>query len=148
MAEALSEVDIESVIPHRDRIKMISEVLEMTDDTAVTAALVKPTWPLCNGATVNPIVLIEVIAQTAAVIDGIKRKKQGKSGGKGWLVGVKNAKFNITEIPVGTKLIARVRNSYSFDNYSVIEGTVYAGEENLALIVLQALRMNEDQTND
>jgi predicted hotdog family 3-hydroxylacyl-ACP dehydratase len=142
------KIDIESLIPHRDRIKLISEVLEITAETAVAAAVVTPTWPLCNGATVNPVVLIEVVAQTAAVIDGMKRKKQGKAGGKGWLVGVKNARFDVAEISVGTKLIASVRNSYSFDNYSVIEGTVWVGEESLAVIVLQALRMNEDPTND
>jgi predicted hotdog family 3-hydroxylacyl-ACP dehydratase len=109
---------------------------------------VKGDWPLCNGNAVNPIVLIEVVAQTAAVIDGNKRKMQGKTGGKGWLVGIKNAQFNVAEISVGTHLIASVDNSYSFDNYSVIKGTIKAGEEMLAVIVLQALRMNEDPTND
>ena len=144
----LPNVDIESLIPHRDRIKMISAVLEIMPESAVAEAVVKPDWPLCDGKMVNPIALIEIIAQTAAVIDGYKRKKQGKLGGKGWLVGVKNAQFNIAEIPVGTHLIASVGNSYSFDNYSVITGTIKAGEKILAVIVLQALRMNEDSTND
>jgi predicted hotdog family 3-hydroxylacyl-ACP dehydratase len=141
-------IDIESLIPHRDRIKLINEVLEITAETAVASARVKSTWPLCDGVAVNPLVLIEVVAQTAAVIDGSKRKKQGRSGGKGWLVGVKNAHFHIAAIPVGTELVARVSNSYSFDNYSVIQGVVQAGEEKLAEIVLQAIRMNEDPTND
>lgn len=144
----LPNVDIESLIPHRDRIKMISAVLEIMSESAVAEAVVKPDWPLCNGKVVNPVVLIEIIAQTAALIDGYKRKKQGKPGGKGWLVGVKNAEFNVAEISVGTRLIASVGNSYSFDNYSVINGTIKAGEEILAVIVLQALRMNENPTND
>jgi len=148
MIVPLPNVNIESLIPHRDRIKMISAVLEITSESAVAEAVVKPDWPLCNGKMVNPIVLIEIVAQTAAVIDGHKRKMQGKPGGKGWLVGVKNAQFNVAEIPVGTCLIASVGNSYSFDNYSVINGTIKVGEEILALIVLQALRMNEDPTND
>jgi predicted hotdog family 3-hydroxylacyl-ACP dehydratase len=145
---SLPKIDIESLIPHRDRIKLISEVLEITTESAVAAAVVKPDWPLCDGNSVNPVVLIEVVAQTAAVIDGNKRKKQGKAGGKGWLVGVKDARFNVAEISVGTYLTASVANSYSFDNYSVIEGTVRAGQEIQATIVLQALRMNEDPTND
>jgi predicted hotdog family 3-hydroxylacyl-ACP dehydratase len=145
---SLPKIDIESLIPHRDRIKLISEVLEITTESAVAAAVVGPDWPLCDGNSVDPVVLIEVIAQTAAVIDGNKRKKQGKAGGKGWLVGIKNARFNVARIPVGTYLRASVANSYSFDNYSVIEGTVSAGQEIQAVIVLQALRMNEDPTND
>lgn len=144
----LPKVDIESLIPHRDRIKLINEVLEITPESAVAEAVVKPDWPLCNGNIVNPVVLIEVVAQTAAVIDGHKRKKQGKSGGKGWLVGVKNAQFNVAEISVGVRLLASVSNSYSFDNYSVIKGTIKSGEEILAVIVLQALRMNDDPTSD
>jgi hypothetical protein len=77
-----------------------------------------------------------------------KAKMQGKPGGKGWLVGVKDAQFNIAAIPVGTRIEASVANSYSFDNYSVIKGVVKADEEILAVIVLQAIRMNEDPTDD
>jgi predicted hotdog family 3-hydroxylacyl-ACP dehydratase len=148
MIMPLPNVDIESLIPHRDRIKMINDVLEIMPESAVAEAEVKPDWPLCNGKVVPPVVLIEIVAQTAALIDGYKRKKQGKPGGKGWLVGVKNAQFNVAEISVGTRLIASVVNSYSFDNYSVIKGTIKAGEEILAVIVLQALRMNENPTKD
>lgn len=141
-------IDIESLIPHRAPIKMISEILDITPESAMAGAVVNSSWPLCDGNAVSPIVLIEIVAQTGAVIDGYKRKKQGKSGGKGWLVGVKDARFNVDGISVGTHLVASVGNSYSFDNYSVITGTVKAGEEILAVIVLQALRMNEDPTND
>ena len=145
---SLLNIDIESLIPHRAPIKMISEVLEITPQSAVAGAVVSSDWPLCDGNAVSPIVLIEIVAQTGAVIDGYKRKIQGKASGKGWLVGVKDAQFNIAEISVGTHLVASVGNSYSFDNYSVIKGIVKAGEEILAVIVLQALRMNEDPTND
>ncbi len=141
-------IDIDSLIPHRDRIKMIGEVLDITPESATTGALVTSNWPLLDGNAVSPLVLIEVVAQTGAVIDGYKRKEQGKASGKGWLVGVKEARFNVAEISVGTYLVASVGNSYSFDNYSVIKGIVKAGEEILAVIVLQALRMNEDPTSD
>jgi predicted hotdog family 3-hydroxylacyl-ACP dehydratase len=144
----LSNIDIENLIPHRDRIKMISEVLEITPQSAVAGAIVSSHWPLCDGNAVSPIVLIEIVAQTGAAIDGYKRKLQGKNGGKGWLVGIKNASFNVAEIPVGTHIVASVGSSYTFDMYSVIKGTVKAGEKILAEIVLQALRMNEDPTKD
>ena len=141
-------IDIESLIPHRDRIKMISRIIEITPESAVAEAVVNAAWPLACGNTVSPIVLIEIVAQTGAAIDGYKRRKQGKSGGRGWLVGVKNAEFNVAEIFVGTHLVTSVSNHYSFDNYSVIKGIIKAGEEILAVIVLQALRMNEDPTKD
>jgi predicted hotdog family 3-hydroxylacyl-ACP dehydratase len=145
---SLPNIDIDSLIPHRDRIKMISKVLEITPASAVAEATVNVNWPSFDGQAVSPIVLIEVVAQTGAVIDGYKRRLQGKTGGKGWLVGVKDAHFNIAEISLGTQIVASVSNSYSFDKYSVIKGIVKADEEILAEIVLQALRMNEDPTKD
>ncbi|MEQ8213825.1 MAG: hypothetical protein ABRQ35_07985, partial [Smithellaceae bacterium] len=70
----LPDIDIESLIPHRDRIKMISKMLEITTESAVATATVSSRWPLCDGNAVSPIVLIEVVAQTGAAIDGYKRK--------------------------------------------------------------------------
>ncbi|PKN70045.1 MAG: hypothetical protein CVU54_08425 [Deltaproteobacteria bacterium HGW-Deltaproteobacteria-12] len=144
----LTKIDIESLIPHRYPIKMISDVLEITPDSAAAGAVVNSDWPLCDGKEVSPLVLIEVVAQTGALVDGYKRKMQGKTGGKGWLVGVKDAQFNTAAISVGTHIVASVANSYSFDNYSVIKGVVKTDEDILAVIVLQALRMNEDPTDD
>jgi hypothetical protein len=37
-----------------------------------------------------------------------------------------------------------VNSKYSFDNYGVVQGTVKSGDDVLAIIVLQALRLNED----
>lgn len=140
----MADLNIEELIPHRDRMSLLSEVIDITPDSAITAATVKEDWPLCNGQSVSPVILIEVVAQSAAVVEGWKRKKAGKSGGKGWLVGIKNARFNVPAIAVGTKLVTSVGSAYSFDNYGVVEGTVKSGGEILAVIVLQALRMNDD----
>ncbi len=91
------KIDIDSLIPHREPIKIISEVLEVEEDSAITTAIVNPSWPLYDGDAVDSLVLIEAIAQTAAIIEGYKRKQQGKAGVKGWLVGIKNAEFNVAE---------------------------------------------------
>jgi predicted hotdog family 3-hydroxylacyl-ACP dehydratase len=137
-------IDIESLIPHREKIKIISGILEIKETTAISTATVNPNWPLYDGDSVNSLVLIEAIAQTAAIVDGYKRKQQGKDGVKGWLVGIKNAEFKENKIPVNTNLIVMIENKYSFDNYGVLEGTVKAGEKMLATVTLQALRLNED----
>ncbi|MCX5850051.1 MAG: hypothetical protein NTW65_11470 [Deltaproteobacteria bacterium] len=138
------DIDIESLIPHREKIKIISGILEIKETTAISTALVNPQWPLYDGDSVNSLVLIEAIAQTAAIVEGYKRRQRGKSGVKGWLVGVKNAEFNTTKIPVNTNLIIMIESKYSFDNYGVVEGTVKAGEKILVTATLQALRLNED----
>jgi len=55
-------IDIESLIPHREPIKVSTEIIEITDDGGSSTAVVNQDWPLCDGQTVNSIVLIEAIA--------------------------------------------------------------------------------------
>jgi predicted hotdog family 3-hydroxylacyl-ACP dehydratase len=141
---AMPNIDIESLIPHREPIKIINEVLEIHEDSVITTAIVNSSWPLFEGDGVNSLVLIEAIAQTAAIIEGYKRNKQGKGNVKGWLVGIKSAEFNVANIPVNTRLTIFVNSKYSFDNYAVVEGIIKTGEDILATIVLQALRLNEN----
>jgi predicted hotdog family 3-hydroxylacyl-ACP dehydratase len=137
-------VNIEDLIPHREPIRIISEVIEISDDSAITGAVVKSSWPLFDGDAVNSLVLIEAIAQTAALVEGYKRTKEGKGGVKGWLVGIKSADFKQSNIPLNTRIVVSVKSLYSFDNYGVIEGKVKCGNDLLAVAVLQALRMDDD----
>jgi len=137
-------IDIESLIPHREKIKIISGILEIKETTAISTAVVNPNWPSYDEGEVNSLVLIEAIAQTAAIVEGYKRRQQGKDGVKGWLVGIKSAEFKVAKIPVNTNLIIMIENKYSFDNYAVVEGTVKTDEKILATATLQALRLNED----
>ena len=137
-------INIEDYIPHRKPIRIISEVIEINKESAITGAVVNSNWPLYDGNAVNSLVLIEAIAQTAALVEGHKKKKQGKAGVKGWLVGIKSAEFKQATLPVDTRVVITVKPLYSFDNYGVIEGTVKSGEDVLAIAVLQALRMDDD----
>ena len=137
-------IDIESLIPHRKKIKIISGILDIQENSAVSTAVVNSNWPLFDGEAVNSLVLIEAIAQTAAIIEGYKRKQRGESGIKGWLVGIKNAEFYEEKIPVNTNLVIMLESRYSFDNYGVVEGTVKSGEKVLATATLQAMRLNDD----
>jgi predicted hotdog family 3-hydroxylacyl-ACP dehydratase len=136
-------IDIEALIPHRDRMKLIHDLLDANDDTAVTSSLVSDRWPLCQGSFVDPIVLIEVVAQTAAA--HIRWKKGvDKGGGGGWLVGIKNADFFLDRIPLHTVLITTVKNLSSAENYNVLEGTVMTGTDLLARIQIQVFRSDSD----
>jgi predicted hotdog family 3-hydroxylacyl-ACP dehydratase len=138
-------IDIESLIPHREPIKIITEVVELNDDSGIEAAFINERWPLCTGRTVHSLVLIEAIAQTAAVVEGYKRKKEGKSGAKGWLVGIKSAEFKRDVIAVDTRIMVFVNNLYAFDRYGVIEGVVKSGDDVLLTAVLQAICLNNDE---
>jgi hypothetical protein len=56
-------INIEDYIPHREPIRIISEVIEMKQESAITSAVVNSSWPLYDGNEVNSLVLIEAIAK-------------------------------------------------------------------------------------
>src|SRR5512145_2169290 len=117
-------MDIELLIPHREPIKIITDVIELEDHAGTCAAVVNERWPLCDGPSVRSLVLIEAIAQTAAIVEGAKRQREGKDGIKGWLVGIKSAEFKQDTIPVGTRITVSVKSLYALEGYGVIEGIV------------------------
>ena len=137
-------IDIESLIPHREPIRIITDVIELKDNSGIAAAVVNERWPLCDGRAVHSLILVEAIAQTAALVEGYKRKKEGKDGTKGWLVGIKSAEFKNDFIPLGTRITVAVRSLYALDEYGVIEGEVKSGDDILLTAILQAIRLNHD----
>lgn len=137
-------VDIESLIPHREPIKIITDVIAFQGDSGITAAVVNENWPLYDGHAVNALVLIEAIAQTSAIVEGHKRMLEGKSGVKGWLVGIKSAEFFTDAVRLGTRITVSVKSLYAMESYGVIEGIVKAGDDILVTAVLQAIRLNDD----
>ena len=140
----LNTKDIERLIPHREKIRIIDEVTDIQETSAVGMAVVRPEWPLCAEDGVDALVLIEGVAQTAAVVEGYKRKQKGLDSVKGWLVGVKNAEFMVGKIPLNTKITILIESKHSLENYGVVEGTVKSGDAVLARMTLQAMILNKD----
>ncbi len=120
----MNNVDIEQLIPHRDRMKLIDEIVEVEEKKAVTASTVSERWPLLRDNAVNPIIMVELIAQSIGVGVGFHRLQDTGKGVYGWIVGIKEAKFSVSEIPVGTRLINRVSSKHEHEGYAVFKGTV------------------------
>ena len=131
------DIEIEQLIPHRKRMKLIDEVLEIDDQKVITLSIVNERWPLVYNNTVHPIILIEIVAQTAAVVVGNKKLKESSKGASGYLVGIKTADFFVENIPVGSRLECRVNLLYNLEIYGVFTGTVYSGNEIQGKIEIQ-----------
>ena len=139
--------DIEDLIPHRERLKLIDTITFVDQEHAVTRATVKESWPLLSGDAVSAIVLIELAAQTAGVCIGWnqKMKSDGPRGeAKGWLVGIKNARFYVDKIPLDTCITTRSENYLVVENYREIAATASIGEKLVAEINLQILQAVPD----
>ena len=134
--------DIENLIPHRQRLKLIDTIISVDEEHAVTRAKVKESWPLLSCDAVNAIVLIELAAQTAGVCIGWneRMKTSGPKGeARGWLVGIKEAHFYIDRIPLNTCISVRSENCLVVDNYREIAASAHIGQTLVAEIMLQIL---------
>ena len=138
-----TSMDIEALIPHRDRMRLIGEVLSVDEEKAVTSATATDSWPLFDGGSVDALVTIELVAQTAALLEGWKRLQSKRGGAVGWLVGIKNAEFRSMRIPVNEQLVTEVRRSSALEGYAVFTGTVSTGSAIIATMLIQAFRPEE-----
>lgn len=132
----------DSLLPHRRPMLLIKEILVLDDSCAVTRSVVTEKWPLCDGRNVSAIVLIELVAQTSGIHNGfIREKREGSAAGtRGWIVGIRQARFGVDNLPVGTRLITRTENQMEFEGFRDICGRVEIDGEIVAEIALQLLR--------
>jgi predicted hotdog family 3-hydroxylacyl-ACP dehydratase len=136
------DVRPETILPHRGRMLLIDEILELDDAGAVTRSIVTDRWPFFNGRDVNAIVLVELVAQTAGVHNGwIREKLHGPAADKkGWIVGIRQARLMVNAIPLGTELTTRSKNQMEFEGFRDIFGTVAMETQIVAEIAIQLLR--------
>lgn len=136
-------MNVEDFIPHRKRMKLVDEIIEVNNEKSVTASTVNSTWPLFNNNTVDPIIIIELVAQTAGIAVGWERRNETDTGGNGWLVGIKKADFTTESISNGTRLITEVLPLYKHDTYGTFKGNVKAGQDIIGTIEIQVFRPEE-----
>jgi predicted hotdog family 3-hydroxylacyl-ACP dehydratase len=141
-----ANIAIEDLLPHRGRMMLIDEIIEMDEEMAVTLSVVTDQWPLFDGKTVSPIILIELIAQTAGISNGLERiRKHGKdSEKKGWLVGIKKSRFFVDAIPLHTKIVTRSENKFKYDGFRELLGTAQIGQDIVCETILQVVQVDSD----
>ena len=136
------DIRIEDLLPHRDRLLLIDEVLEVTDTTAVTCATVTDRWPLFDGQAVDSLILIELVAQTAGVNNGWVRIKQHglDSEKKGWLVGIKQSRLLVDTLELNDRIITRAENKFEYEGYRQILGTARLDNKLIGEVELQVIQ--------
>ena len=135
------EIPIKDLLPHRDRMLLIEQILEVNKSLTVSSAVVADHWPLVCAGSASPIVMVELAAQTAGINNSINRlQTRGKEDGTmGWIAGVKSAVFHMDSLPVGTTLITRTQNSFSFGDFREVTGTITLDNTVAAEITLQLM---------
>ncbi|WP_373497805.1 hypothetical protein [Desulfococcus sp.] len=146
----MADIIPEQVIPHRGRMKLVDAVVDIEDGAATTVSRVTDQWPLVEGDGVNPLVLIELAAQTSAITIGWPLlKKCGRAvQGRGLLVGIKSAVFDIQTIPMNSRIITRAVVNFKMDPYTEITGVSTLNGRRIGEVTLQTVRTDEESAND
>ncbi len=136
------DINIEDLLPHRDRMLLIDEILEIDDKAAVTRATVTDQWPFFDGKTVDSLILIELVAQTAGINNGwVRLKSHGQdSEKKGWLVGIKQARFFVDAVSLNDLIITKSENQFEYENYRHIAGVASIGSKIVGEVTLQLIQ--------
>jgi len=137
-----ADIEIEDLLPHRNGMLLIDEIIEVDDNKAVTAAIVSKEWPFFDGNAVNPLVLIELVAQTAGIANiwGIIKKQGKDSKNNGWLVGIKQSRFSVDAISLNQRIITYVENKFEYENYRHIAGSAKIGADIIGEVTLQLIQ--------
>ena len=141
-----AKMRIEDLLPHRDRMRLVDEIMEVNAQKSVTLARVTDQWPFFDGQAVNSLVLIELVAQTAGINNswGGKKKHGEKFVTRGWLVGIKESRFYIDTVPLHACLITHSVNQFELDSYRVVKGSVGIDDKIVAEVELQLVQSNGD----
>jgi predicted hotdog family 3-hydroxylacyl-ACP dehydratase len=133
------DLNIEDLLPHRDRMLLIDEIIAVDDKAALTSATVTEQWPLFDGRAVSALILIELVAQTAGISNGwVRIKKRGQnSDKKGWLVGIKQSRFFVDSVSLNDQIITRAENQFEYESYRHVSGIARIGDVIVGEVSLQ-----------
>jgi predicted hotdog family 3-hydroxylacyl-ACP dehydratase len=143
----VNDKNAEDFLPHRGKMKLIDKIIHINKEQAVTESFVNYQWPLLKNKHVSPIILIELVAQTAGIYIAWNKEKEKLRTGKekGWVVGINSASFFIDQIQINTIISTRTSSALSIDNYMKINGQTYIGESLAGEIGLQLFWVESDE---
>jgi predicted hotdog family 3-hydroxylacyl-ACP dehydratase len=144
MTDLFNNPSITELLPHRGRMLLIQEIVRVDRDTAVSRTVVSDRWPLADGAGASPLSIVELVAQTSGLSNGLDRLiKEGRgTETKGWLVGIKKAEFYTDLLPLGAVVETKTENSFKFEGFREVEGSVMIGDTLVGRVTLQVMRAN------
>lgn len=135
-------ISLEDLVPHRGRMLLLSEVVSYDDQQARASAVVSEHWPMVTEMGVNALVLIELVAQTAAINNGwqIIQQQGMKKSHRGWIVGIKSAQLFVDSIAVGSTIVVESRNQFEYENFRITQGVAMIGNQIGAEVTLQLIQ--------
>ena len=120
-----------ALLPQRPPMVLIDALLTCADERTVSSFCVPADSVLVENGVLSEAGLIENIAQTAAAGAGYSYQQEGRPAPIGFIAAIRN--LRVTGRPaVGTKLTTEVRVLNQVLEFSIVQGTVQAGDATFA----------------
>ena len=133
----------EPLIPHRLRMRLIDWVKRPTQNGLQAETIATEAWPLYHNGEMSSIICIELVAQAISALDTWRRGQEARPR-IGLLVGIKEAEFSKSSVPVGTRLNIEINEISHAANYAVFEGNVRSDSDPFCKIIIQVMQPEEN----
>lgn len=125
-------IPAEQLIPHRSPMRLVDALLSCEAGSGTTGACLGADSIVADERGVlDEAALVELIAQSYAAVKGYDDLLNGKPVGKGFLVGIRKLRITGTA-HAGDRLLTSVTTVAAIEGFSVIEGTVSRGDDEIA----------------
>ncbi len=137
----------EPLIPHRHLMRLLEWVRRPIEKTLQAEATVNANWPLHRDGMVSSLICIELVAQAIAALRTWNEGK-GAESRLGFVVGLKEAEFSPSSIPLGTRLVIHIAETYYVEKYAVYEGQVDSGSDFHFKTTIQVMEPEEEALSE
>jgi predicted hotdog family 3-hydroxylacyl-ACP dehydratase len=124
-------------------MRLIDWVKGPTQNGLQAVATVTEAWPLNMDGRVSSLICVELVAQAVSALSTWRRGERAKPR-VGLLVGVKEAEFSYSSIPVMTRLFIQIDELYHVGDYAVFQGKVSSELAFFCKTVIQVMEPEEE----
>jgi 1-acyl-sn-glycerol-3-phosphate acyltransferase len=133
----------EPLIPQRLRMRLIDWVKNPTQNGLQAETTVTEAWPLNRDGGVSSLICVELVAQAISALS-TWRRGEGAVPRVGLLVGIKEAEFSYSNVPVMTRLTIQIDELYHVGDYAVFQGKVSSDLAFFCKIIVQVMEPEEE----
>lgn len=140
--------DIGSFIPQQPPMRLVDTLLEVGERRARLQAEIKEDNPfLSESGTLDEAAYIELIAQSAAGLEGFHSSPGERERHQGFLIGAKKVEFS-GAARVGDTLEIEIEKIGRFGEFGVIGGVIRRGTEEIARGQINIFKKEDDGEHD
>jgi len=133
----------EPLIPQRLRMRLIEWVKNPTQNGLQAETTVTEAWPLNRDGMVSSLICVELVAQAISALS-TWRRGEGARPRVGLLVGIKEAEFSFSSVPVMTRLTIQIDELYHVGGYAVFQGKVSSDLALFCKTIIQVMEPEEE----